>query len=123
MKTYRVMVHPEKAVPIVVKVGFCWPAFLIGPLWFLLNGMWLNFMLTFAFFVATNLFAGGRMAGGLLYTTLSAVILVVWTLVGALANWLLTAELQEQGYVQRGTVQANSLLKAGKLARQESDDA
>jgi hypothetical protein len=123
MKTYRVMVHPEKAVPIVVKDGFCWPAFLLGPLWFLANGMWLNFILVFAFVVASNLFFAGRMAGGFLYSLLGAANIVVWILIGALANWLLTAELQEQGYVQRGTVRATSLLKAGKLAQQEPDGA
>jgi hypothetical protein len=123
MKTYRVMVHPQRAVPMVVKVGFCWPAFLIGPLWFLVNGMWLNFVLVSAFVVAGHLFSAAKLTGGSLYGLLAAAYVAVWILVGAIANWLLTSELQEKGYVQRGTVKATSLLKAGKLAQQGSDDA
>lgn len=122
MKTYRVMVHPQKPVPIVVKEGFCWPAFLIGPLWFLVNGMWLNFFLVTAFVAASNFFFAGRLHGETLYGILAAVNLVVWILIGALANWLLTTELQEQGYMQQGTVQATGMLKAGKLAQQEPED-
>ena len=107
----------------VVKDGFCWPAFLIGPLWFLVNGMWLNFLLVSAFVVSSSLFFASKLTGGSLYGLLAAVNAVVWILIGAFANWLLTAELQEQGYVQRGTVQATSLLKAGTLAQQDPDDA
>ena len=121
MNTYRVMVHPEKAVPVVVKIGYCWPAFLIGPLWFVVNGMWLNFLLVTAFVVSSNFFFAGRFGGGTLYGFLGALNAIVWILIGAFANWLLTAELREQGYVQRGTVQASGMMKAGKLAQRDGE--
>lgn len=122
MKTYRVYVHPDKTVPIVVKDGFCWPAFLIGPLWFLVNGMWLNFLLVSLFVGAAHLFLASQASGGLLASLLTAVYLVVWILIGAFANWLLAAELLGAGYLLRGTVQATSMMKAGKLAQRDSND-
>ena len=122
MKTYRVYVHPDKPVPIVVKDGFCWPAFLIGPLWFLVNGMWLNFFLVSLFAGAAHLFIASQASGGFLASLLTAVYLVIWILIGAFANWLLASELLGDGYVLRGTVQATSMMKAGKLAQQDSND-
>lgn len=122
MKTYRVFAHPEKPVPIVVKDGFCWPAFLLGPIWFLLNGMWLNFLLVGLFVGASNLFFAAKLSGGFLTSLLVAVNLLVWILIGAFGNWLLAAELLGKGYVPRGTVQATSMLKAGKLAQEGSEN-
>jgi hypothetical protein len=120
MKTYRIYVHPAKPVPIVVKVGFCWPAFLIGPLWFVVNGMWINFLLVTLLVGASHLLAlyGNRdpMFGliGLLY-------FITWLLVGVFANSFLAAELVSEGYVPRGTVQATSMFKASDLAREQND--
>src|SRR5262249_38613452 len=42
---FRVYRHPEKNVTVAVKIGISWPAFIVGPLWFLLHGMWINFIL------------------------------------------------------------------------------
>jgi len=122
MNTYRVLVHPEKSAAIVVKDGFCWPAFLIGPFWFLVNGMWLNFLIVALFTFGSNLFLASNHSGGILVSLLTAVDAVVWILIGALGNWLLYAELIGNGYVQRGTVQASGMWKASKLAQPVDND-
>jgi hypothetical protein len=121
MKTYRVYVHPDKLVPVVIKDGFCWPAFIFGPLWFLANGMFLNFVLVALFAAAGHLFFAAKVSGALLPGALSALYIVVWILVGAFANWLLAAELLGEGYEMRGTVEATSLKKAAELADKKSD--
>ena len=120
MKTYRVYVHPEKTAPVVVKAGFCWPAFLIGPLWFLVNGMWVNFVLVAMFVAATHLYSV-RSGSGAMLGLLGFVYLITWWLIGLLANPLLAAELVSKGYVLRGTVKARSMLKASELAREQRD--
>ena len=56
MRTYRIYSHPNRPVPMVVKVGFSWPAIIFGPLWFLFNKMWLTAAIVVGFVVGTRLF-------------------------------------------------------------------
>ena len=109
MKTFRIYAHPDKPRPIAVKVGFCWPAFLIGPLWFLLNRMWVNSLLVLLFIVGGH-FASARtdFAGALL----ALLYLITWLLIGLVANPLLASDLESNGYVLQTTVQASSISKA-----------
>lgn len=118
MKTFRIYVHPDKPRPIAVKVGFCWPAFLVGPLWFLLNRMWITFVLVVILANGAHLamartdFVGGLMA--LLYV-------VACLLIGFVANPLLASDLVRDGYVHRATVQASSISKATDQAVQQAE--
>lgn len=122
MKTYRVFVHPDRPAPVVVKDGFCWPAFLLGPLWFLVNGMWLNFLLVAMFFGGADMYFYSKPPSGLVTDMLAAVHLVVWILIGAFANWLLSAELVGKGYELRGNVQATGMWKASNLAQRHAQE-
>jgi hypothetical protein len=116
MKTYRVYSHPNKPVSTVVKVGFSWPAFILGPLWFLLNKMWLNFA------IVTALVVGSRMyfshinptteGEKLLLSGMYLLYLVAWFLIGKLANFLLCSDLEDEGYVLQTTVQAKNVAGA-----------
>jgi Protein of unknown function (DUF2628) len=109
MKTFRIYFHPDKPRPIAVKVGFCWPAVLIGPLWFLLNRMWVIFLLVLVFFVGAH-FALARtdFAGGLL----ALLYFATWLTIGFIANPLLASDLISSGYAHRTTVHASSISRA-----------
>lgn len=119
MKTYRVYSHPNRPVPMVVKVGFSWPAFIIGPLWFLVNKMWLNFAIVTAFIVSANLyfhhFKPSSQGEKLLDLGMALLALVGWFLIGKFANLLLCSDLEGRGYVLQATVKA----KSTRTAREE----
>ena len=96
-RTYRVYSHPEKTNTVVVKVGFSWVALIFGPLWYLLNKMWLNFLIYallvvggsayFSRFVPTSQGEAALLFGmNLLY-------LVAWFLFSWFANRLLCLDL------------------------------
>ena len=118
MKTFRIYSRPDRPRPVAVKQGFCWPAFIIGPLWFLLNRMWVTFLLVLAFVIGAHLaltrtdFAGGLLA--LLYV-------ITWLVIGFIANPLLASDLVTNGYVYRTTVQATSISKATDKAVQDAE--
>jgi hypothetical protein len=115
MKAYRVYVHPKKPTAVVVKVGFSWPAFIIGPLWFLLNGMWLKFLIVTAFFGGAHLcFQNAQDSPWL--PLLLLIYLVTWYLIGKWANALLGDELRTDGYQVTATVHANNASEAREKA-------
>jgi len=115
MKTYRIYQHPRKRAPVVVKVGFSWPAFIIGPLWFLLNGMWLNFVIVTALVGTAHIYF--RSAPENLWVSLLALIyLVIWFLVGKWANAMLGSDLRTEGYQVSETVQARNASQAREKA-------
>ena len=120
MRTYRIYFHPDKPNPIAVKAGFCWPAFIVGPLWFLANGMWINFLLVTSFVVASHLFFSSHSPASWLTALMSIVWLVAVYLIGLIANPLLAAELVKKGYVFRTTVEAKSISKATEIAMEQS---
>jgi uncharacterized membrane protein len=107
------------SVPIVVKVGFSWLAFVFAPLWFLLNQMWLMFVIVTAFMVSGNLFFNyfkpsserEEWFGVGMYL----LALVVLFLIGKFAHGLLCSELEDRGYVLKATVRAKSI----RAAREE----
>ena len=113
LKTFRIYMHPDRPRPIAIKVGFCWPAFFIGPLWFLLNRMWVTFLLVLLIFVGAHFALDRAHFGGgffLLY-------LIIWLAIGFIANPLLASDLLSQGYAHRTTVQASSMSKAKRPGR------
>lgn len=112
LKTYRVYSHPGRRVPIVVKEGFSWGAFAIGPVWFLLNRMWLNFTLVSAFFGGARLYFENREISdemdSLAVTGVSLLFFVTWFLIGKFANFLLRSDLEDRGYALLATVKARN---------------
>ena len=131
MKTFRVYSHPNKSGSVVVKVGFSWPAFILGPLWFLLNRMWLNFAIVTALAVGGNLyfshFEPSTPGERLFFFGMYLLFLIAWFLIGKLANFLLCSDLQDQGYVLQATVQAKNVTgardEAGRSTSQRNESS
>lgn len=112
LKTYRVYSRADQAVPIVVKVGFSWAAFIFGPLWFLFNSMWLNFIIVAGLYVGGNLYFRSHQpstdAESLLFAGVYAAYLLIWFLIGKFANSLLAVDLEDRGYRLVATVSAQN---------------
>ena len=112
LKTYRVYSHPERTATVVVKVGFSWAAFFFGPLWFLLNRMWVNF------FIFTSLVVGGELyfrhfnptnqTEVLMLGGMQALYVAAWVLFSRFANNLLCSDLENKGYLLKATVTAEN---------------
>jgi hypothetical protein len=117
MRTYRVYAQPNAKVPVVVKVGFSWLAFFIGPLWFLVSKMWIEG------FVYTALLIGsiGFHAQGLgpkAMVVLWVGYLAVWFLVAQLAHRLYEENIRSRGYKLLATVAAKGIVEAREYAAQ-----
>jgi hypothetical protein len=125
MKTYRIYKHPEKSLAMVVKVGFSWGAFFFGPLWFLFNRMWLNFALVATLSAAANLaFRNNHpttQADALIFFSMYILYFVAWFFIGKVANVLLCADLEAQGYALQATVQAKNATYARDATSIQSD--
>lgn len=121
MKTYRVYVHPKKPTSVVVKVGFSWPAFIIGPLWFLLNGMWLKFLIVTAFFGGAHVYFQNAPDNPWV-ALLALIYFIIWFSIGKWANALLGDELKTDGYEVIATVEANNTSEAREKAVGSASD-
>lgn len=112
LKTFRVYAHPDQPVPIVVKVGFSWAAFIFGPLWFLVNRMWMNFAIVAALFGGGNLYFRHQHpsteAGLLLFAGMYVLFFIAWFMIGKFANSLLAIDLEDKGYRLVATVKARN---------------
>ncbi|MBU1365579.1 MAG: DUF2628 domain-containing protein [Gammaproteobacteria bacterium] len=127
LKTYRVYACPGRTVPIVVKVGFSWAAFIFGPLWFLVNYMWLNFMIVAGLFIGGNLYFRHHRPEtemeSLLFLGMYLFYLVIWILIGKFANTLLAGELEDRGYRLLATVRArNSTYARDEAAKSSANE-
>lgn len=121
LKTYRVYAHPERKTLIVVKTGFCWAALLFGPLWFLLNKMWINALIFISLIVGDSLyFAHAQPISSIdvhIADAMAILYPVVWFLFSLFANNLLCADLESRGYSLRATVKARNPTYAREEAR------
>ena len=104
----------------VVKVGFSWLAFIFCPWWFLLNGMWLNFLLVASFVISAWFYFEYQeltsQSDALLFIVMYLLYLMTWFLVGKFANALLCSDLKEKGYVLKVTVAAKNVSHAREEA-------
>lgn len=120
LRTFQIFRHAaRKPAVVAVKQGFSWAAFIIGPLWFLLNGMWLTFLLSISFTwgmpVVIRSLAGSDASGA--QTFVLAVFFAIWVLTGLVANFLLGEELKRKGYAVGPRVRARSAGDAINAAR------
>jgi hypothetical protein len=90
---------------LLVKEGFCWPAFFIGVIWALAHRMWLTALIFLAAVVAVELVDG---ALGLDGWSGGALSLAVALLIGWSANDLRRGALARRGYETIGIVAASS---------------
>lgn len=111
LRAFQIFRHPDRKPAVVaVKQGFSWAAFLIGPLWFLLNGMSLTFLLSLSVMWGAPLVIrslAGSSASGAQALAVTA-FLAIWVLTGFVANFLLGEELKRKGYVPGPVLRARS---------------
>lgn len=120
LKTYRVYAHPGRSTPVVVRSGFNWAALIFGPLWFLVNRMWVNALIFVTLFVGNALYVPNTHPVSEMELRIDDVMVflypVVWLLFSALANTLLCSDLEGKGYVLRATVRARNPAYAREAA-------
>jgi hypothetical protein len=111
LRTFQIFRHRDRKPPVVaVKQGFSWAAFIVGPLWFLLNGMWLTFLLSLSFTWGAPLVVrslASPTASGTQALAVAA-FLTIWVLTGFVANFLLGEELKGKGYTPGPVLRARS---------------
>ena len=116
MKTYKIYSHPNKPIPIVVKVGYSWSALLLGPIWFLPNQMWLTFGVTLSFVVSSHLYFRSfdpYTPTEAIYGLLILVAFIVGCiLIGWFTNSLLCMNLVSEGYSLIDTISAENIRDA-----------
>lgn len=121
LKIFRIYRKPGRQGCIVVKEGFSWWALFFGPLWFLANGMWLNFALVLALQIGGQLYFSGFSASGnespwqALLSPLAYA--AVWILIGKFANELLGASLEQRGYLLQARVRARNTADARGMSQ------
>ena len=113
MKTFNVYRHPIQGLE-AVKVGFSWPASLVGPIWMLVKKLWGLFGLWLALYIALSLVEavtdkseqGGDQA--LVYLLLAAGYSALTLVPGFKGNKWREKNLVRRGFVMLGTVQAET---------------
>lgn len=112
LKTFRIYSRANNRVPIVVKVGFSWGAFIFGPLWLLVNQMWLNFLIVATFVVGANLYFHNNQPTTreeqMVFLTMYVLFLFTWFLIGKFGNFLLAMDLESKGCKLVATVTAKN---------------
>ncbi len=100
MRIYTVHYRPDGGGDIVlVKEGFCWPAFLVGPLWALWHGLW---VVALGFLALILLLGGAGAAFALDAVTAAALSVGAATAIGGTANDLRRWTLERRGYSEEG---------------------
>jgi hypothetical protein len=87
--------HPARRGPVLVREGFSWGAFLFGPFWLLLRGLWLAALLWLVVAAAVALLAPAATA---------AVLPALQFLLGCHARDLQRRALARRGYAQAHVV-------------------
>ena len=121
LKTYRVYAHPKRKTRIVVRTGFNWAALIFGPLWFLLNKMWVNALIYMALIGGNWLYFTHAHPVSPMDIQISNVMLILypigWILFSVFANSLLCSDLESRGYSLKATVRARNPAYAREEAR------
>lgn len=103
MRIYTVHYRPEAGGGDIalVKEGFCWPAFLVGPLWALWHGLWVVALWLFALTVVVGAIGAVLGLDAVTQTALAAGLAVA---VGGTANDLRRWTLERRGFSEEGVV-------------------
>ena len=94
-----VLIHPSGKVA-HVKVGFSWPAFLLGPLWALVKRLWWHFAALMLVFALINFITDSALSANSLFSTLLALgmSLTYMVICGVQGNTWLMKALMKRGY-------------------------
>jgi hypothetical protein len=108
-RAYRVYEHPTLGLA-AVKMGFCWPALLVGILWMFAKQLYLQaakWAAAYLLLYVLLVFVGdaSEVEGILTLLTVGA-LLVLWLMPGFRGNIWRETELARRGYLLKGTVSA-----------------
>jgi len=110
---YTVHTNSWSAAPdgdaVLIREGFCWPAFLFGPLWALWHGMWRTAIVLLLLSVSVS---GSAMAAGLTDGAELTLSLGLQAAMGLWANDWRRHVLARRDVLERGTVSARRLREA-----------
>lgn len=113
MRVYTVHIHPRRRDPdrdvVLVKEGFCWPAFFFSVIWAIWNGLWLISLLFLVVEIALGLFFDVFHVGPLAQVALGLLLSLA---IGFFANDLRRWTLTRRGFRDGGTVVEQNLLAA-----------
>ena len=105
MRVYTAHYRPTEPPPdrdiVLVKEGFCWPAFVLSPLWALCHRMWIETVVFVAAPIALELAVEFLRLAPL---GVSAAGLGLSLLIGYVANDLRRASLERRGFRMAGIV-------------------
>jgi hypothetical protein len=113
MKTFNVYRHPIQGLE-AVKVGFSWPATLVGPIWMLVKKLWGLFGLWLAMYIASSLVEAvtdksePTGAQALVYLLLAAGYFALVLIPGFKGNKWRERNLSRRGFEMLGTVEAET---------------
>ncbi|CAN0543627.1 unnamed protein product, partial [Laminaria digitata] len=103
MQVFSIHLRPAALTPdrdaVLVKEGFCWPAFFFGPFWALWHRMWFAFAGLLSILIALGL---AEAALRLDPTTYSAVMFGVATIIGFCGNDWRRNALADRGWKMEG---------------------
>jgi hypothetical protein len=113
MRVYTVHIHPRRADTdrdiVLVKEGFCWPAFFFSVLWAIWNGLWLVALLFLLLEVALSFVFDLFLFSPLSQAALSLLLTIA---IGSAANDLRRWTLSRRGYRGEGVVVERNLIAA-----------
>lgn len=99
MRFWTAHVHRDRE-PVLLRDGFAWGAFVLGPVWLLLHRAWVSAGLSFAALLLTGALLPNPAAG---IATLALMVLL-----GLSANDLRGWALEQRGYAMHHVVAARS---------------
>ena len=124
MNHYSVFTHSHLA-PVVVRHGFSWPSFLLGPFWALWVGCWRG-VAVYVFIVAVHVDAFPewkdyilsleREAGNLAVLAHLAGLVALWAWLSTFMNAWLMKSLLSRGFVEADAVAAMDRVHALSLS-------
>lgn len=113
MRVYTVHIHPRRADSdrdiVLVKEGFCWPAFFFSVVWAIWNGLWLAALVFVLLEAALSLLFDLFLFGPLSQAILSVLLAIA---IGLTANDLRRWTLSRRGYRAEGAVVERNLVSA-----------
>ncbi|MDR1708716.1 MAG: DUF2628 domain-containing protein, partial [Candidatus Accumulibacter sp.] len=115
LRTFRVYAPPGGTTPVVVKEGFSWPAFFFNWIWFLVNGLWVEFAAVLALEIGAWALLDSHRASPAAAWLLAAYF-AGRILIGRLANARLCHDLERKGYAKIATVRAKNEAYAREAA-------
>ena len=94
----------EADLPVAIRDGFYWPAFLVPPIWFAWNRLWVESGVALAALVALNAIGIQFEMGGV--ASLLSLLVALWA--GLEGAAMRIAGLTRRGYVEVGAIWAGS---------------